>query len=88
MLWQKKGVAHELFLTEKGGPGHLKILVQKGGSSYLFIVEKNLTCNDYCYHRELAIIVVLPVRGRVLFVCRVKSKSNSSLSQMFESLAV
>ena len=65
MLWQKKGVAHEVFLTEKGGLGHLKILVQKGGSSYLFIVEKNLTCNDYCYHRELAIIVVLPVRGRV-----------------------
>ena len=30
----KKGVGHEVFLTEKGG-GHLKILVQKGGSSYL-----------------------------------------------------
>jgi hypothetical protein len=43
--WQKKGVGHEVFLTEKGG--HLKILVQKGGSSYLLsgiIMEKNLTC--------------------------------------------
>ena len=66
MGWQKKGVGHEVFLTEKGG--HLKILVQKGGVVQLFIiVEKNLTCNDYCYHREVAIIVVLPV-------CRVKSE--------------
>ena len=41
------------FLQKKGG--HLKILVQKGGGVQLFIiVEKNLTCNDYCYHRERA----------------------------------
>jgi hypothetical protein len=40
-------------------------LVQKGGGvQLLIIVEKNLTCNDYCYQREVAIIVVLPVRGR------------------------
>jgi hypothetical protein len=31
--WQKKGVGHEVFLTEKGG-GHVKILVQKGGLFY------------------------------------------------------
>jgi hypothetical protein len=49
----KKGVGHEVFLTEKGG-GHLKILVQKGGVQLFIIVEKNLTCNDYCYHREQA----------------------------------
>ena len=61
MGWQKKGVGHEVFLTEKGGGGHLKILVQKGGVQLFIIVEKNLTCNDYCYHREVAIIVVLPV---------------------------
>ena len=41
--------------------GNLKILVQKGGVQLFIIVEKNLTCNDYCYHREVAIIVVLPV---------------------------
>jgi hypothetical protein len=55
--WQKKGVGHEVFLTEKGGGGHLKILVQKGGPVIYYsviIVEKNLTCNDYCYHRERA----------------------------------
>jgi hypothetical protein len=59
--WQKKGVGHEVFLTEKEGGGHLKILVQKGGVQLFIIVERNLTCNDYCYHREVAIIVVLPV---------------------------
>ena len=43
MGWQKKGVGHEVFLTEKGG-AHLKILVQKGGVQLFIIVEKNLTC--------------------------------------------
>jgi predicted nucleic acid-binding Zn finger protein len=50
--WQIKGVGHEVFLTEKGGD--LKILVQRGGFSYFIIVEKNLTCNDYCYHAQEA----------------------------------
>ena len=31
--WQKKGVGHEVFLTEKGGPP--KNIGSKGGSSYL-----------------------------------------------------
>ena len=57
MGWQKKGVGHEVFLTEKGG--HLKILVQKGGVQLFIIVvriilEKNLTCINYCYHRVRA----------------------------------
>jgi hypothetical protein len=33
--WQKKGVGHEVFLTEKGG-GHLKILVQKEGGPVIY----------------------------------------------------
>jgi predicted nucleic acid-binding Zn finger protein len=49
----KKGVGHEVFLTEKGG-GDVKILVEKGRSSYFIIVGGNLTCNDYCYSRERA----------------------------------
>jgi hypothetical protein len=53
-------VGHEVFLTEKGGPP--KNISSEGGGVQLFIiVEKNLTCNDYCYHREVAIIVVSPV---------------------------
>ena len=48
-------------MTEKGGPPK-NISSEGGGGVQLFIiVEKNLTCNDYCYHREVAIIVVLPV---------------------------
>ena len=38
MGWQKKGVGHEVFLTEKGG--HLKILVQKGGPVIYYSGEK------------------------------------------------
>jgi hypothetical protein len=56
VAWQKKGVGHEVFLTEKGG-GHPEILVQKGGPVIYYsgiIMEKKLTCNDYCYHRERA----------------------------------
>ena len=61
MGWQKKVVGHEVFLTEKGGAPK-NISSEGGGGVQLFIiVEKNLTCNDYCYHREVAIIVVLPV---------------------------
>jgi hypothetical protein len=37
--WQKKGVGHEVFLTEKGG-GHLKLLVQKGGPVIYYSGEK------------------------------------------------
>ena len=51
--WQKKGVGHEVFLTEKGGPP--KNISSEGGVQLFIIVEKNLTCNDYCYHcRERA----------------------------------
>jgi hypothetical protein len=49
----KKGVGHEVFLTEKGG-GAPKNIGSKGGVQLFIIVEKNLTCNDYCYHRERA----------------------------------
>ena len=52
-------MGHEVFLTEKGGPP--KNISSEGGVQLFIIVEKNLTCNDYCYHREVAIIVVLPV---------------------------
>ena len=52
----KNGVGHEVFLTEKGGPP--KNIDSEGGVqlfySGIYIVEKNLTCNDYCYHRERA----------------------------------
>jgi hypothetical protein len=51
--WQKKGVGHEVFLTEKGG-GAPKNISSEGGVQLFIIVEKNLTCNDYCYHRERA----------------------------------
>ena len=52
----KKGVGHEVFLTEKGG-GDQKYWFRRGGPVIYYsgiIVEKNLTCNDYCYHRERA----------------------------------
>ena len=52
-------MGHEVFLTEKGGAP--KNISSEGGVQLFIIVEKNLTCNDYCYHREVAIIVVLPV---------------------------
>jgi hypothetical protein len=45
-------VGHEVFLTEKGGPP--KNIGSEGGVQLFIIVEKNLTCNDYCYHRERA----------------------------------
>jgi hypothetical protein len=32
--WQKKGVGHEVFLTEKGGPP--KKFVQKGGGQLFY----------------------------------------------------
>ena len=55
-------MGHEVFLTENGEGCHLKILVQKGGPVIYHSGEKfNLTCNDYCYHREVVLIVVLPV---------------------------
>jgi hypothetical protein len=54
--WQKKGVGHEVFLIEKEGPP--KNIVSEGGGPIIYysgiIVEKNVTCNDYCYHRERA----------------------------------
>ena len=42
MGWQKKGVGHEVFLTEKGGPP--KNISSEGGGQLFIIVEKNLTC--------------------------------------------
>ena len=53
MGWQKKGMGHEVFLTEKGGAP--KNIGSEGGSSYFIIVGGgggNFTCNDYCYRRE------------------------------------
>jgi hypothetical protein len=49
---KKRGWVMRYFWPKKGG--HLKILVQKGGVQLFNIVEKKLTCNDYCYHRERA----------------------------------
>jgi hypothetical protein len=67
--WQKKGVGHEVFnrIFDWKRGGHLKMLVQKGGVQLFIIVEKNLTCNNYCYHREVAIIVGLPCQVQVKF---------------------
>jgi hypothetical protein len=52
--WQKRGVGHELFFTEKGGSP--KNIGLKGGGSSCFTdySGENLTCNDYCYCRERA----------------------------------
>jgi hypothetical protein len=54
--WQKKGVDHKVFLPEKVGAP--KNIGSEGGGPVIYysgiIVEKNLTCNDYCYHRERA----------------------------------
>jgi hypothetical protein len=50
--WQKKGVGDEVFLTEKGGPP--KNIGSEGGVQLFIIVEKKMTCNNYCYHRERA----------------------------------
>jgi hypothetical protein len=50
----KKGVDHEVFLTEKGGPS--KNISSEGGIQlfYYSIVGKNLTCNDDYNRREQA----------------------------------
>ena len=43
MGWQKKGVGHEVFLTEKWGvPKNIGSVIYYSG----IIVEKKLTCND------------------------------------------
>jgi hypothetical protein len=48
--WQKKVVGHEVSLTEKGGPP--KNIASEGRGPVIYysgiIVQKNLTCNDYC----------------------------------------
>ena len=65
----KKGVGHEVFLTEKGGPP--KNISSEGGVQLFIIVDKNLTCNNYCYHMQGG------SNNRCfagLLVCRVKSE--------------
>jgi hypothetical protein len=42
-------MTHEVFYKEKGGGGP-KNIGSEGGVQLFIIVEKNLTCNDYCYH--------------------------------------
>ena len=54
---KKRGWVMRSFLV-KGGGGHLNILVQKGGVELFIIVEKNLTCNDYCNHRSFFFILI------------------------------
>jgi hypothetical protein len=63
--WQKKGVGHEVFFTEKGRPP--KNIGSEGGVQLFIIVEKNLTCNDYCYHRLLFFRIY--VKGVIEFFC-------------------
>jgi hypothetical protein len=52
-LAKKGGGSWSIFDRKRGGD--LKILVQKGGPVIYYsgiILEKILTCNYYCYHRE------------------------------------
>jgi hypothetical protein len=50
--WQKRGRVMRYFWPKKGGPP--KNIGSEGGGQLFIIVEKKLTCNDYCYHRERA----------------------------------
>jgi hypothetical protein len=53
----KKGVGHEVFFSERGGaPKHISS--EGGGVELFIIVEKNLTCNDYCNHRSFFFILI------------------------------
>ena len=58
-LAKKGGGVMGYFCLKKGGPP--KNISSEGGIQLFIIMEKNSTCNDYCYHREVAIIVVLLV---------------------------
>ena len=52
----KKGVGHEVFFSERGGPP--KNISSEGEVELFIIVEKNLTCNDYCNHRSFFFILI------------------------------
>ena len=75
------GTIHYLWL----GVGWQNISSEEGVQLFI-IVEKNLTCNDLPQGGSNNRFFAGTRQG--LLVCRVKSESNSSLSQMFESLAV
>jgi hypothetical protein len=54
-LARKGGGSWGIFDWKGGAP---KNISSEGGVQLFFIVEKNLTCNDYCYHRSFFFILI------------------------------
>ena len=50
--WAKKGVGHEVVLTDKVEAA--KNIGSEGGVQLFYYSGENLTCTDYCHRREQA----------------------------------